>query len=153
MRPDEVGLALSYKYGPTTESLDASSYGTTVHAFQGLGLRPMRPVHLQGKRDPATGDWTFLWARRTRAGGDSWQGLEVPLGEDAEAYQLDILDGPGGTVLRSVETSVPTFHYPAATQTDDFGAPQWNVSIRVAQISPVYGPGPAAEQLTYDYQH
>jgi GTA TIM-barrel-like domain/Putative phage tail protein len=153
LRPDEIGLALSYKYGPTTESLEASSYGTATHAFEGLGLRPLRPVHLQGKRDPATGDWTFLWLRRTRTGGDSWQGLEVPLGEDEERYRLDILDGPGGAVLRTIETTEPIFSYTSAMQTADFGAPQWNVSIRVAQVSPVYGPGPAAEQLTYDYQH
>ncbi len=153
MRPDEIGLALSYKFGPTTESLDAESYGTAAHGFQGLGLRPLRPVHLQGKRDPATGDWTFIWVRRTRAGGDSWQSLEVPLGEDAEVYQLDILDAPDGTVLRNVETPTPAFLYTAAMQTDDFRTAQWNVTIRVAQVSPVYGPGPAAEQLTYDYQH
>ncbi len=153
MRPDEIGLALSYKYGPTTEGLDATSYGTRTHAFQGLGLRPLRPAHLQGKRNPETGDWMFLWVRRTRAGGDSWQGLEVPLGEDEERYQLDILDGPGGDVLRTVDLTAPAFLYTAAMQYADFGAPQWNVSIRVAQVSPVYGPGPAAEQLTYDYQH
>jgi hypothetical protein len=41
----------------------------------------------------------------------------------------------------------------ASMQTADFGSPQWNVPISVAQVSPVYGPGIAAEQLTYDYQH
>jgi Gene Transfer Agent (GTA)-like protein/putative tail protein len=153
MRPDEVGLALNYKYGPTTEGLDTDSYGMTVHAFHGLGLRSLAPVHLQGKRDPATGDWTFLWVRRTRAGGDSWESYEVPLAEDVELYRLDVLDGPGGAVLRSIETAAPAFLYTAAMQASDFGAPQWNVPIRVAQVSPVYGPGVAAEQLTYDYQH
>lgn len=153
MRPDEIGLALSYKYGPSTEGLEADSYGMRTHAFQGLGLRPLRPVHLQGKRDPETGDWTFLWVRRTRLGGDSWQGLEVPLGEDEERYQLDVLDAPGGAVLRTVEVTEPTYLYTAAMQTTDFGSTQFNVPIRVAQVSPVYGPGVAAEQLTYDYQH
>ena len=153
LRPDEIGLALNYKYGPTSEGLDADSYGSSAHAFQGLGLRPLRPVHLQGKRDPAAGDWTFLWVRRTRAGGDSWQGLEVPLGEDEELYRLEILDGLGGNVLRTIDVTEPTYLYTAAMQTTDFGSPQYNVPIRVAQVSPVYGPGPAAEQLTYDYQH
>ena len=153
LRPDEVGLALNYKYGPTTESLESASYGTAVHAFEGLGLRPLSPVHLQGKRDPATGDWIFVWVRRTRAGGDSWESYEVPLAEDEERYRLDILASPGGTILRSVETALPEFHYSAAMQTTDFGAPQWNVPIRVAQVSPVYGPGVTAEQITYDYQH
>ncbi len=96
LRPDEVGLALNYKYGPTSESLDEPSYGGTAHAFQGLGLRPLSPVHLQGKRNPANGDWTFVWVRRTRVGGDSWEGLDVPLAEESELYRLDILDAPGG---------------------------------------------------------
>nr|WP_280138557.1 phage tail protein [Methyloceanibacter methanicus] len=153
LRPDEIGLALNYKYGPVSESLESDTYESTVYAARGLGLRPLSPVHLQGKRDPATGDWTLLWIRRTRVGGDSWESYEVPLAEAAERYRLHILDGPGGAVLRSVELTVPTFLYTAAMQTADFGAPQFNVSMRVAQVSPYYGPGPAAEQLTYDYQH
>jgi hypothetical protein len=153
LRPDEIGLALNYKYGPASESLDEPSYGAEAHAFEGLGLRPLAPVHLQGKRDPGTGDWTFVWVRRTRIGGDSWQGVEVPLGEDGERYQLEILASLGGAVKRSVETTSPSYLYTAAMQTADFGAMQWNVSIRVAQISPSYGPGVASEQLTWDYQH
>src|SRR5581483_1990182 len=153
LRPDEIGLALNYKFGPASESLDAPSYGSAAHAFQGLGLRPLAPVHLQGKRNPSNGDWTFLWVRRTRVAGDSWETVEVPLGEDEERYRLEVLDAPGGDPVRTVEVTSPAFLYTAAMQTADFGSAQWNVSIRVAQISPSYGPGVPAEQLTYDYQH
>jgi hypothetical protein len=153
LRPDEVGLALNYKFGPTSDGLDEPSYGSAAHSFQGLGLRPFAPVHLQGRRNPANGDWTFLWTRRTRIGGDSWAGLEVPLAEESELYRLDILEEPGGEVLRSVELAAPPFLYTAAMQVEDFGATQWNVPIRVAQVSPVYGPGIAAEELTWDFQH
>ena len=153
LRPDEVDLALNYKYGPTGEGIDEPSYGSAAHAFLGLGLRPLSPVHLQGKRNPANGDWTLVWTRRTRIGGDSWAGLEIPLAEERELYQLEILDSPDGEVLRSVELDAPTFLYTASMQTADFGATQWNVPIRVAQISPVYGPGIASEALTWDYQH
>ena len=153
LRPDELGLALNYKFGPASEGLDEPSYGSAAHAFLGLGLRPLAPVHLQGKRDPANADWTFSWMRRARLGGDSWAGLEVPLAEESELYRLDILDAPGGEVLRSIETAVPSFLYTAAMQIADFGEAQWNVPIRVTQVSPVYGPGIASEQLTWDYQH
>jgi hypothetical protein len=84
---------------------------------------------------------------------DSWAGFEVPLAEEREQYRLEILDAPGGDVLRSIDTAAPTVLYTAAMQTADFGAPQWNVPIRVAQVSPTYGPGVAAEELTWDYQH
>jgi hypothetical protein len=152
-RPDELGLALNYRYGPAEESFDEPSYGAATHAFKGLGLRPLAPVHLQGKRDPTSGDWTLLWIRRTRICGDSWESFEVPLAEERELYRLDILDAPGGDVLRSVELAAPSFLYTAAMQTADFGSTQWNVPMRVAQVSPVFGPGVTAEHLAWDYQH
>ena len=127
---------------------------TAAYAFTGLGLRPLSPVHLQGKRDPATGNWTFIWVRRTRIDGDGWEAPEVPLGEATELYQLDILDGLGGDVLRAVTgLGAQAYLYSAADQTADFGSPQWNVAIRVTQMSASYGAGAPAEALTYDYQH
>jgi hypothetical protein len=33
------------------------------------------------------------WIRRTRIDGDSWDLLEVPLGEEGERYEVAILDG------------------------------------------------------------
>ena len=45
--------------------------------------------------------------------------METPLGEASEAYRIDILDG--FTVVRSVTTLMPSFTYPAAQQTADFG--------------------------------
>ena len=151
MTPDEIGLALSWKYGPSVTDIDDAAYVTATHAFVGTGLRPLSPVHLQGKRNPANGDWTFVWTRRTRVGGDSWQSVEVPLGEDAETYLLEIFDS--GDAVRMIELEEPAFLYTAAMQTADFGSTQWNVLIRVTQVSPVYGAGVPASQLTYDYQH
>jgi hypothetical protein len=149
----DIGLLLNWRYGPLGEPIDDLAYVTQAHAFAGLGLRPYRPVRLQGKRDPVTGDWTFLWIRRARIDGDGWEATEVPLGEEAEAYRLEILDAPGGDVLRSVDLAAASYLYTAADQATDFGAPQWNVPIRVRQLSAAYGAGAAAEQLTYDYQH
>ena len=78
----------------------------------------------------------------------------MPLGEAEELYQLEILDAPGGDVLRTVTgLGAQAYLYSAADQTTDFGSPQWNVAIRVTQISASYGAGAPAEALTYDYQH
>ena len=39
---------------------------------------------------------TLSWQRRTRVGGELIDGSgEVPLAEDSEEYELEILDGPG----------------------------------------------------------
>lgn len=111
-------------------------------------------MHLQGKRDPVSGDWTFIWVRRTRIGGDSWEPADVPLSEASELYQLEVLDALGGDVLRTVTgLGAQAYLYSAADQVTDFGSTQFNVAIRVTQIGAHYGAGAAAEVLTYDYQH
>jgi hypothetical protein len=50
--------------------------------------------------------------RRTRMGGDSWDAVEVPLAEEAERYEVDILDGT--TVKRTLATISPSATYTAA---------------------------------------
>ena len=54
-------------------------------------LRPLSPVHLSALR--AGGGVVFSWIRRTRINGDAWEPVDVPLGEESEAYALDILSG------------------------------------------------------------
>jgi hypothetical protein len=154
MTSGDIGLALNWRYGPAGEPIDDLAYVTQPHSFTGLGLRPYSPVHLQGKRDPATGDWTFIWVRRTRIDGDGWEAPDVPLGEAEEEYLLEVLDTPGGDVLRTVTgLGAQAYLYSAADQTTDFGSTQFNVAIRVTQISASYGAGAPAKILTYDCQH
>jgi hypothetical protein len=64
--------------------------------------------------------------------GDTWGPGEPPLGFAAEAYRLEILDA--GVVVRTVESSAPSFTYPAADQTADFGSLPGSLQLRVAQI-------------------
>ena len=126
-----------------------------------LALRPRRPRHrprllcrnhtrVPGRglaaaepgaraRRTRLGDLAISWVRRTRIGGDSWDAAEVPLGEDTERYEVDILDG--ATLKRTLSATSPTVTYTAAQQTADFGAPQSSVSCRVYQLSPVHGRG------------
>jgi hypothetical protein len=113
------------------------SYLDVQHAFTGRGLVPLSPVHLRGSR--SGGDLTITWKRRTRVGGDSWDSVEVPLGEDAERYEIDILDGIN--VVRTLSATSPTATYTAAQQTDDFGSPQSSVSLRITQLSTTAGRG------------
>ena len=154
MTGDDIGLLLDSRFGRRGNPIDDLAFVTQAHAFTGLGLRPYSPVHLQGKRDPTTGDWTFVWVRRTRTGGDSWESADVPLSEASELYTLEILDAPGGDVLRTITgLGAQAYLYSAADQVTDFGSTQFNVAIRVRQISATYGAGAPAEVLTYDYQH
>jgi hypothetical protein len=108
---------------------------------QATALRPLSPVHLRAVRNGA--GVTFSWIRRTRRDGDSWAAIDVPLGEDIEAYELDVLDG--ATVKRTLSATSPSVLYAAAAEIADFGSAQANISVRIAQLSATVGRGFAAE--------
>jgi hypothetical protein len=104
-------------------------------------LRPLSPGHLRARRTP---DGPILsWIRRTRLNAHSPRILELPLGEEREAYAVDVLSG--GDIVRSYQTGTPSLLYPAADELADFGSPQSSISIRVAQLSATVGAGFPAE--------
>ena len=70
-------------------------------------------------------------------------GINTPLGEDSEAYEVDVYDDDTyTTVVRTITgLSAPTATYTSAQQTTDFGSPQAEVFVRVYQISAAVGRG------------
>ncbi|MEQ9518804.1 MAG: glycoside hydrolase/phage tail family protein [Parvibaculum sp.] len=139
----ERGRPLAWRAGPRSYPLDHETYRTETRGFAGVGLRPLSPVHVRAKRLP-NNDITFSWVRRTRIDGDNWEGLDVPLGEEVEAYALDILAGE--TVKRTLESNTPTCLYDAASQTSDFGgAAPSPLTIKIVQLSRSFGRGTARE--------
>ena len=100
----ERGLERRWLWGPASLPYDDESYRERSYVFQGVGLRPLSPVHVSAKR-AADGTLDFVWIRRTRVSGDSWLGLDVPLGEEAELYDLDVLSDEGGEVLRTLSAT------------------------------------------------
>lgn len=145
LRESEIGVPLAWRCGPSTRDIGDASYQTVTSTFKGRALKPFAPVHLTARRSSG-GDIALSWVRRTRAGGDSWETLDVPLGETSEAYEVDILDA-GGAVKRTLSATSPQVTYDAASQTADFGAPQAQVSVRVVQLSAAWGRGFAATAL------
>ena len=141
MTEDEVGLAFNWKCGPASRDIGSPNYVGIAHTFVGEGLKPLSPVHVRGWR--SAGDLNLAWVRRTRAGGDSWDGVDVPLAEAEERYEIDILDG--ATVKRTLFATSPSATYTAAQQTADFGSPQSSVSLRIFQISATRGRGTSSE--------
>jgi hypothetical protein len=132
------GLLRNWRIGPARRSLDDPSYVERSLAFPGIGLRPLRPAHLRAA--PAGGDLSVSWIRRGRIDADSWEGLDVPLGEAAELYHLRIADAAG--LKRQATLSAPAFTYTAAMRAAD--APATPFAIEVAQLSDRFGPGPYA---------
>jgi len=142
MTAADVGLPFNWKYGPAAYDIGNMGYQARLgFAFTGVGLRPLAPVHVTGAF--SGGDLTINWVRRTRIGGDSWEQTEVPLGEDSEAYAVDVLNGP--TIVRTLASTSPTVVYTAAQQAADFGSPQATYTLRVYQLSASYGRGQVRE--------
>lgn len=94
-------------------------------------------MHVRAER--TAGDLTLSWLRRTRIGGDAWETPDVPLSEDWESYEIEILDGE--SVQRTLSATSNSVVYTAAQQTADFGAPQSAIAVRVYQLSGSYGRG------------
>jgi len=143
MTEDEIGLAYTWKCGPASRDIGSPHYVQVTHAFAGQGLRPLSPVHVRGSR--ASGDLGITWVRRTRMAGDSWDSVDVPLGEANEHYEIDILDG--STVKRTLTATSPAATYTSAEQTADFGSPQPSIALRIFQMSVTRGRGTPREAV------
>lgn len=97
----------------------------------GISLLPPAPVQLHATREGS--DIRLRWARRSRAGG-AWQdGVDIPIGEQSEAYAVEI--DAAGRVDR-LSTSQPSVTIGAAGL-------QFPATLRVFQIG-TYGRSTAA---------
>lgn len=133
------GLVRQYRIGRAAAGYNAAGTVARSEAFDGIGLRPYRPAHLRAGW--AAGDLLASWVRRTRIDGDSWQSVEVPLGEEAESYLVRV--SQGGMLRREAVVTTPGWVWTSAMQAAD-GAGPGPVRLEVAQISQAFGPGPAA---------
>jgi hypothetical protein len=98
-------------------------------------------------RHLSNGDLALSWVRQTRIDGDSWELAEVPLGEAAEAYRLEILEG--GEVRRALTLAQASYLYTRADRLSDFGAEPSSLTLRLSQLSAAYGAG-ASTEVTLD---
>ena len=138
----ELKLPFNWLCGPSNRAIGDPSYVSTQHAFQGLGQRPLSPVRIKGAR-LVGGDLSISWLRRTRIGGDSWTLPDVPLAEDFERYELDVM--AGAIVKRTIVSTTTAALYTSAQQVADFGSQQASVNVRIQQMSALYGRGAARD--------
>jgi hypothetical protein len=133
----EIGIPRQYKAVSNGGTL-AEAQAVTL-TYTGADLKPYSPVHIGGWRD-ATGNLALSWVRRTRVSGEWRDGVDVPLGESVEAYDVEIMEGD--TVKRTFSgLTSASLLYTAEQQLADFGAPASAVAVRVYQLSSVVGRG------------
>lgn len=135
---EQSGLAFNYRLVPQGRALDDPAAVALTHASSQRAAKPFAPVHLTARR--SAGGILLSWIRQTRAGGGGWEQSEVPLEEEFEAYEVDILT-TDETVLRTLISETPQVLYPQDQELADFGGPVTDLSFAVAQLSRRVGRG------------
>ncbi|MFT3809257.1 MAG: glycoside hydrolase/phage tail family protein [Micropepsaceae bacterium] len=127
------------RVGPAGASPDDVAFAGLEAGYAAAGRLPFAPAHVSAVRDG--GDVRLSWVRRARDDAGAWSELEVTLGEEAERYVLEILDGD--VVKRRADVDEAAFVYDAAMQAADWGgAAPPPLAVRVAQVSPRFGVRP-----------
>ena len=124
----------------------ANTIGTIIDSYPqsrtnlAKSYYPYSPTYVKGSRD-GSNNLTITWKRRTRVGG-LWTDSTgaVPLGEESESYEIDILDS-AGIILRTLELTAETASYTAAQQTLDGLIPGDLISMIIYQTNNLVGRG------------
>ncbi len=139
------GWGISKKYKPVTVGSTLGATAAQDFTYSARALKPYSPAHITGSRNGG-GDLTIGWQRRTRLNGDWRDAVDVPLSEESERYEVEIMDGM--TVMRTITgLTAPTASYTAAQQTTDFGSAQSSVDVKVYQLSAAIGRGYAGNAM------
>jgi hypothetical protein len=138
----DLGIPWNWCIGPASRPVSDETYVAQSFAPEGVGLRPFS-VEQPWRRPRTPGDLTIRWTRRARAlSADSWGAVDVPLAEETEAYEVEILDG--ATVQRVLVSATTSAVYTAAQQSADWGAllgPGDSLTVRIYQLSALVGRG------------
>jgi hypothetical protein len=126
-----VSDALIGENVPITARAAGRESDALSHLYKATHLRPLSPVHV--KVSEKDGQTTISWIRRTRMGGDSWSGLNVPLGEEEELYRVQLW--ADRVAIAEYETAETTLLLPSLQNAD---------RVSIAQASRAFGWGTAA---------
>lgn len=130
MGASEIGDTDSYIV--STVGRGASEADAFAVPYTGATHKPYAPV--SGIAEQSGADWQFDATRRTRVGGTTLNGQDVPLGEASEAWELDVMDGE--SVVRTIAATALPITYAEADQVTDFGSAQGTVTARLYQVNP-----------------
>ena len=140
LQASEIGLELNWRVGTAGKAF-SDEFFDTIRSSGGMrGLRPLSPVHPKMMR-LVNGDLSFNWIRRGRIDADDWPdnwlGEDIPLGEEREAYRIEIWRD--GTLVRSNQISASSWTYGSSERQADLGDAEFQ--FRVAMIGAKSGPG------------
>lgn len=126
-------------------TLRAATFGTPLSggseisaAIVGESLKPLSPVNPQAVRQ-TSGDILIRWVRRARIDGVWRDTIDIPLMEQSEQYDVEVMSGPA--IVRSWRVGSPQVLYASADQVTDFGAAPSSLTLQISQVSALVGDG------------
>lgn len=132
------------------KALTDLSAATHPAVYDGIDLRPLRPVHLRSRWSGS--DLHLSWIRRSRLNADAWGGGEVPLGQDSERYRVRLID-PADLVVSERETPIPSLILTSAELAGLLPGGVAGAVFEVAQVASAFGPGVAARAALDPLMH
>jgi hypothetical protein len=135
---DFAAIGKSYLYKPVSINAALAEAQAQSFAYRARNLMPFSPVHARGVRD-ASGTLSIVWVRRGRVGGEWTDGADVPLGEESERYEIDVM--AGDEVRRTIAATAPRADYSAAEMVADFGVAPTACDFKIYQMSAMVGRG------------
>lgn len=121
------------------------SASVTPVVNSGFSQKPWKVAIVRSTRD-GPGEITANFHRRTRIQYEWRDFVDVPLGQEQESYEMDILNN-AGVVVRTLESTIEEFVYTVADQTTDFGGVQAAVAVIIYQMSNLVGRGQPANAI------
>lgn len=137
----ERTLTESQFYKVVTRGLQPNEVLAEAFNYTCADLKPYAPAHVEGWQE-TTDDIMIMWVRRTRLGGEMVDLVDVPLSEESEAYEIDIYDAAGTTIMRTLTSTTEEVVYEAAHVLADQGtANPTSIKVGVYQMSEAVGRG------------
>ena len=133
----DLGQIRYFKAPSGGQSLDAAT--AIPVTIEGNALKPYSPVNIAATVDNI-GNITITWDRRDRRAGDATTFDNLPLSEQEEKWEIEILDS-SNSVVRIEITFINSFNYTALQQNTDFSGVLNSISVNVYQISATIGRG------------
>jgi hypothetical protein len=142
LQTSDIGLSRLFKipsFGTTLQQVAAMPFTAA-----GISLECYSPVEVGAGRN-ADGDIIITWKRRGRVNAEWRDYSDIPLGESAESYEIDIMDSTFTSVLGTLNSATNTVTYTVAQQIADLGVLLPTMYMNVYQLSPVVGRGYPAQ--------
>ena len=130
---------ITWRFGPSSYETASGHFSTRDHVGKAVGQLPYPVADVQFHKTGAS-DVKITWKRQTRFGGEGFDSALVPLNEDDERYEIDLLTS-ADVLITTVSVTTPEYVYSSAPA---------NFKARIYQMSNSVGRGrPVNEQSQF----